>query len=104
MNKQLLAIIMLVPFSVLSLYALWQVGYIGLFEYQFNHPAGWQVLADLVVALVLVVSWMVPELKKAGYSTAPWIILTLFLGSFGPLLYLAFFRNRVVIRQTASAT
>ena len=103
MNKQLLAMIILLPFGALSLYALWQVGYIGLFQYQLDHPAGWQVLADLVVALVLVVSWMVPELKKAGYSTMPWIILTLLLGSFGPLLYLAFFRNRVKSSQALSA-
>ena len=104
MNKQMLAMIILLPFGILSVYALWEVGYIGLFEYQLQHAAGWQVLADLVVALVLVLSWMAPELKKVGRSVLPWVVLTLLLGSFGPLLYLAFFRSRVTSAQPANAS
>ena len=101
MRKHVFASIVLLPFTALSLFALWQVGYIGLFQFQLQSAAGWQVLADLVIALVMVLSWMVPELKKAGYSPVPWIGLTLILGSFGPLFYLAFFRNKVL--QTSAA-
>lgn len=77
----------MVPFSVLSLYALWQVGYWGLFQYQFDHPAGWQVLTDLVVALTLVLFWIVKDARENQRSPWLWIGMTLALGSFGPLLY-----------------
>ncbi len=90
MNKRMLAIAILIPFSVLTLYAIMQVGYIGIFDYQRHSPAGWQVIADLVIALVLVLSWLIPEARKAGRNPWPWVILTLFGGSFGPLLYLVF--------------
>lgn len=97
MNLQKFAVIVLLPFGALSLYALWQVGYVGLFRYQLAEPAGWQVLSDLVVSLVIVLAYMGPELKRVGRSVAPWVILTLLLGSFGPLVYLAFFRPRYVL-------
>jgi drug/metabolite transporter (DMT)-like permease len=90
MNKRTLAIIVLIPFTLLTVYAVAQVGYIGIFDYHRHSPAGWQVFADLVIALLLVLSWLVPEARKAGRNPWPWVVLTLFLGSFGPLLYLVF--------------
>ena len=88
-NKRTLAIILLVPFSILSVYAVLEVGYVGIFDYHRHSPAGWQVFADLVVALILVLSWMLPDAKKRGRNPIPWVVITLFLGSIGPLLYLA---------------
>jgi hypothetical protein len=89
-TRRTLALILLVPFSVLTLYAVAEVGYVGIFEYHRHSPAGWQVFADLVIALVLVLAWLVPEARRAGHSPWPWVVVTLFLGSFGPLLYLVF--------------
>ena len=89
MNKRTLAIILLIPFSVLTVYALSQVGYVGLIDYHRHSPAGWQVIVDLIIALVLVLTWMIPEAKKEGRNPWPWVVITLFLGSIGPLLYLA---------------
>ncbi len=92
MSKRTLAVILLVPFTLLTLYALSQVGYVGIFDYHRHSPAGWQVFADLVIALVLVLSWMIPEARRAGRNPWPWVVTTLFLGSIGPLLYLIFVR------------
>ena len=89
MNRRITAILILVPFSALTLYALLQVGYVGLFDYQLQSPAGWQVLIDLVIALLLVLMWLVPEAKRDGRNPWPWVLLTLGTGSIGPLLYLA---------------
>jgi len=88
MNTRTLAIAILIPFTLLTLYAVSQVGYIGIFEYHLHSPAGWQVIADLVIALVLVLIWLVPEARKAGRNPWPWVVATLLLGSIGPLLYL----------------
>lgn len=89
MNKRTLAIVLLVPFLALTAYSVAQVGYIGLFSYQLQSPAGWQVLADLVIALVLVLSWMIPQARRTGRNPWPWVVGTLLLGSIAPLLYLA---------------
>jgi RsiW-degrading membrane proteinase PrsW (M82 family) len=90
MSRRTLAIMILIPFTVLTAYAVQKVGYIGIFDYHRHSPAGWQVIADLVIALVLVLTWLVPEARKAGRNPWPWVVATLFLGSFGPLLYLVF--------------
>ncbi len=93
MHNKTLAIAILVPFSVLTAYAVMQVGYVGIFDYQRHSPAGWQVFADLVIALVLVLLWLVKDAKKTGRSPWPWVALTLASGSFGPLLYILFAKN-----------
>lgn len=89
MNQRIIAIVILVPFSLLSAYAVYEVGYFGILEYNIHSPAGWQVFTDLVVALVLVLTWMIPDARKSGRNPWPWVVLTLAGGSFGPLLYLA---------------
>lgn len=77
----------LLPFSILSAYALREVGYLGIFTAHF-HPAGLQVLSDLVIALTLVMVWMVGDARARGVTVWPYIVATLTLGSFGPLAYL----------------
>jgi len=88
MNRRLIATLMLIPFSLLTAYALYKVGYVGIIEHQLQSSAGWQVLVDLVIACALIFTWMIPEAKRAGRNPWPYVIITLFLGSFGPLLYL----------------
>jgi len=89
MSKKTLVIILLIPFSALSAYAVYKVGYIGIIDYHRHSPAGWQVIADLVIACILCLTWLIPEAKRKGRNPMPFVIITLFLGSFGPLLYLA---------------
>ena len=51
-------ILILIPFSILSAIAPWQVGYWGLLAPHFQTFGAGQVLADLVIALTLVMVWM----------------------------------------------
>jgi len=88
MTRQLFAIILLIPFSLLSVYAVMKVGYVGIFDYHRHSPAGWQVFADLVIACVLLFVWIFPEAKRHGRNPWPYLAITCFLGSIGPLLYL----------------
>ncbi len=90
MSKRILAIILLIPFTVLTVYAVTEVGYIGIFDYHRHSPAGWQVITDLVIALVLLLTWLIPEARRSGRNPWPWVLVTLLAGSFGPLLYLVF--------------
>ena len=87
MNKPVILLV-LAPFTGLSLAALWQHGYLGLFEPAFHSLASAQVLADLAIALALFLSWMWRDASRNGRNPWPWVVLTLAAGSFGPLLYL----------------
>jgi uncharacterized membrane protein len=86
--QRTLIVITLVLFAVLSAAALWQHGYFGIFALHFRSFGGAQVLADLVIALMLVLVWMWHDAKANGRNIWPWIAVTLAFGSFGPLLYL----------------
>ncbi|MEM6935027.1 MAG: DUF2834 domain-containing protein [Pseudomonadota bacterium] len=81
-------LILLVPFTALTVYAVQQVGYVGVVAYQGGSPAGWQVFTDLVIALLLVMVWMFVDARRNGRNVWPFVLATLCLGSFGPLLYL----------------
>jgi hypothetical protein len=83
-----LIVVTLILFGALSAAALWQHGYFGIFALHFQTFGGMQVLTDLVIALTLVLVWMWRDAKATGRNIWPWIIATLALGSFGPLVYL----------------
>ena len=99
MNRRTLAIALLIPFSLLSLYAVYQVGYIGIFDYHRHSPAGWQVFFDLVIACVLILTWLIPEAQRDGRNPWPYVVLTLLLGSIGPLLYLSISPSRSLTQK-----
>ena len=81
-------IAILVPFSALSAVAMWQHGYLGILLPHFQSTNAGQVLADLVISLTLVMTWMARDAKATGRRFIPWMLFTLVAGSFGPLLYL----------------
>ncbi len=88
MTRKQIAWLLLLPFAVLSAYAVWKVGYWGIIDYHRHSPAGWQVFTDLVIALVLLLSYIIPDAKRSGRNPWPFVAVTLFLGSFGPLAYI----------------
>ena len=69
-------------------YVVYQYGYIGLFEQGLANAATLQIFLDLTIALSLVLLWLWQDARKQGISPFPYVILTLTLGSIGPLLYL----------------
>lgn len=83
-----LIVITLILFGALSAAGLWQAGVSGIVAPHFQSFAGAQVFADLVIALLLAIVWMWHDAKARGRNPWPWIIATLALGSFGPLVYL----------------
>ena len=88
-----LIVIVLIAFGALTVAALLQHGYWGIIAPHFRTFGAGQVLADLVIALTLVMVWMWNDAKSQGRAPWPWILATLALGSFGPLVYLLTRRN-----------
>ncbi|MEM6300959.1 MAG: hypothetical protein AAF749_04405 [Pseudomonadota bacterium] len=85
-NRKFLSAIILVPFSALTYYALMNGGIAGILSFH-TSPGGWQVFVDLVIALLLVLTFLIPDAKARGRNPWLWVGLTVCLGSFGPLLY-----------------
>ena len=89
MNRTVLILaVVLADFLGLTGWALYHHGYVGLFETALATPAGIQVSTDLVVALSLVSLWMWRDARERGISFLPFALLTVTLGSIGPLCYL----------------
>ncbi len=86
--QRLLLTAVLLLFGALSAAALWQHGFWGILAPPFQSLAAGQVFADLVIALTLVMVWIWHDARASGRNPWPWIVMTLAIGSFGPLVYL----------------
>ncbi len=89
MHLRFIARVLLVPFVGLTLYTLYDVGVLAVFEHQLASSGGWHVFADLSIALTLLMVWMVPDARRTGRNPYLYVIITLIAGAFGPLLYFA---------------
>jgi hypothetical protein len=87
-GKKILLAVVLADFVALSAWGIAQVGYVGLFTTAFASPTGIVISTDLLISLGLVMTWMLRDARAHGISPAPYLVLTLLLGSVGPLLYL----------------
>ena len=93
MTKTALALVVaFVVLAIPSAMTAWELGVVeGLlhfFKVGQTDIAVLQGFVDLVVALSILVVWMVQDARSRGVAFAPYILLTLLLGSFGPLTYL----------------
>ena len=68
-------------------------GYTGFLQLAAEQHWGAQMLVDLGIALVLFTLWMIDDARGRGTTVWPFVVLTLFTGSIGPLLYLSLRRN-----------
>jgi len=88
-KTQILLGLVLAAFGVENIHAIAHFGYIGFFENLLS--AGLPTLlvfSDLLIALSLVMVWMWRDARERGATLWPYLVLTLALGSIGPLLYL----------------
>jgi hypothetical protein len=87
MNRALL-IAVLLPFTLLTAYAVHFSGGLLAFLWFFTqHPASWQIFADIAIVLSLLLVFIYRDAKATGRAFWPWAIFSLTCGSFGPLLY-----------------
>jgi hypothetical protein len=87
-RKQLILGSVLFDFAALTGYAVWQHGYLGLFQLAVSSWGAALVFVDLTIALGLVLIWMMGDSRERGMAFLPYALLTLAFGSLGPLLYL----------------
>ncbi len=87
-RKQLVLWTLLVDFSLLTAWAVWKHGLIGIFELAFSSWGSALLFVDLTIALGLVLTWIFGDSRERGLSFLPYALLTLAFGSVGPLVYL----------------
>ena len=99
--KQIGLSVVLADFAALTAYAVYQYGLVGFFAIMSANAATLTALADLTIALGLVLVWMWNDARERKAAFFPYAVLTLVLGSVGPLLYLIvrFGGERVTRRQ-----
>ena len=86
--KSILIAFVLFDFAALTGYSIYAVGYVGIF---YAGTANWgaiQIFVDLVIACGLACVWMAVDARRRHVNPWPFIVVTLFMGTFGPLLYL----------------
>lgn len=89
MNRKQIAIsAVLIAFLAQDAYALYLYGYLGFFRMVLANVAGIATMVDLTVALVLIAVWMSEDARQHNLSALPYLVVTVALGSAGPLLYL----------------
>jgi len=87
-RKQLALSTALIVLLAMDVYAIHLYGYIGFFRMALANFAGVTAFLDLAIALILIIAWMGDDARERHVTAIPYIVLTLALGSVGPLLYL----------------
>ena len=85
---RIIALITLIPFSILTTAALWVDGVTGIFSSVVSSWGSLQIFVDLVIMATFVVVWIYRDAKAQGRNPWPWILLTYVIGAFSPLIYL----------------
>ncbi len=95
--------VVLAGFSALTAYTVYQHGYIGFFQLMVANTATITAGVDLTIALGLILLWMGKDAQERGISPLPYVLLTVALGSVGPLLYLIRRADKEHTRPTITA-
>lgn len=83
-----LILVITILFSILTIYAGSQFGLIGIFKEGLRNSATTQILVDLFICAAFFLAWLKKDAKRMHRNFVIWTIVTLAIGSFGPLLYL----------------
>ena len=94
MQKLLVALGVLLAFTLYSLWVVAGHGYTGFLALAAREPWAMQMLLDLVIACSFGLGWMFADAKKRALTTWPFVVMTVFLGSIGLLGYYVFSRTR----------
>ena len=81
-------VVTLVLFGALTAVAVWVDGVTGIFASILGSYGSMQIFADLVISLTLIMIWMWRDARLKGRNPWPWIVATVLIGAFSPLVYL----------------
>ena len=95
MNKALL-ICVLIVFGALTGYTLAHYGgLLAWLAFYTRDPASWQIFADLVITMCLLLVFIRRDAQAIGRPFVPWAVFGLAVGAVGPGLYVVTAKKRV---------
>lgn len=94
--------IVLADFSALTAYTIYRYGALESVAMCFANAATTTLFVDACIALALIVSWMWEDARRTGRAWLPYALVTLGLGSVGPLLYLVTGRPGAAVAAPAA--
>ncbi len=94
-SLRLVLVFVLVAFGILTGLAFWHDGVLGIFASIIHSYGSLQIYVDLVIAASLINVWIWRDAKEQGRNPWGWIIATLIVGSFSPLVYLLVRKNKL---------
>lgn len=86
--QRVLIVITLLFFGILTGFAIWHDGISGVYPSIVHSYHSIQIYVDLVIAAMLVNIWIWRDATSRGRNPWGWIIATMIVGSFSPLVYL----------------
>ncbi len=93
MQPRIIAILILVPFSILTIAAVAADGADGFAAAITLNLTALQIWLDLVIAMVFWCFWVMRDAREAGRNGIPWVISGLIVGAFAPLLYMLVYQR-----------
>lgn len=78
----------LIDFALYSTWAMWDVGYLGIWQAGLQSKAALQILFDLSISCSLIGLWLIDDARRRGVRAWPWLVGIVFLGSLASLCYL----------------
>ncbi len=88
--------LVLILFLEMTVTAVFEHGYPGFFDLTLANSATTLLFFDLIICLSLIAIWMVSDARVHGCKAWPYLIIALFFGAAGPLLYLIMREGRPV--------
>ena len=86
--RTIVLMIAITGFGFVTGLALDEVGYLGILDAGLTNWGTTQIFVDLIIVCSLAIIWMIADARHSGVNPWPFVGITLFAGSFGPLLYL----------------
>lgn len=102
--RQVLCLAVLLPFLAYTEWVLATEGYLGFWAQALGSPVAVQLTLDLVIALSLVLLWTWNDARATRMPFVPYLVLTLLIGSIGPLAYLVHREARLRRRVSSAAS
>ncbi len=88
MTRFIVALVVFLAFTVYSVEVTIAEGYLAFLQVPMQGGWATQITLDLVLSASIATMWLVPDAKKLGIATWPFLITMPFIGSISLLAYL----------------
>lgn len=94
LRNKIILLLVFILFLGFTSYCVMEFGFFGIMQEGMKNSATMQIFIDLAISLALILVWIYKDAKKHNRKFAMWLVITLIVGVFGPLLYLLTSKNK----------